>query len=128
MSFCILQASNHPDERLPNAAIRQDRCQQCKSYIISRLDGMNADIDMSQTQLFNTITNKRIAVLGFAFKKNTGDTRASPAISLVKSFRSENAKISIYDPKVPEAQIWSDVSDPLVAGDKEVGEWRYSRL
>lgn len=77
-------------------------------------------------QLFNTITNKRIAVLGFAFKKNTGDTRASPAISLVKSFRSENAKISIYDPKVPEAQIWSDVTYPTVAGDKEVGEWRAS--
>ena len=74
------------------------------------------------SSLFNTITNKRIAVLGFAFKKNTGDTRASPAIALVKAFRAEKANISVYDPKVPEAQIWADVADPLIPGDREVGE------
>lgn len=73
-------------------------------------------------QLFNTITNKKITVLGFAFKKNTGDTRASPAISLVKDFRSERAQISIYDPKVPEAQIYADVTDHTVAGDMEVAK------
>ena len=77
---------------------------------------------ISGQQLFNTITNKKIAVLGFAFKKNTGDTRASPAISLVKAFRLEKANISVYDPKVPKAQIYSDSSDPLVPGDKEAGE------
>lgn len=74
------------------------------------------------SSLFNTITNKRIAVLGFAFKKNTGDTRASPAIALVKAFRAEKANISVYDPKVPEAQIWADVADPLIPGDKEVAQ------
>ncbi|KAL7008150.1 hypothetical protein EMMF5_002332 [Cystobasidiomycetes sp. EMM_F5] len=74
------------------------------------------------TSLFNTITNKKITVLGFAFKKNTGDTRASPAISLVKDFRSERAQISIYDPKVPEAQIYADVTDHTVAGDMEVAK------
>ncbi|KDN52494.1 nucleotide sugar dehydrogenase [Tilletiaria anomala UBC 951] len=67
--------------------------------------------------LFSTITNKKIAVLGFAFKKDTGDTRETAAISLCKDFRSENALVSIYDPKVPEAQIWLDLTEPGVVDD-----------
>src|SRR5882757_5260575 len=55
--------------------------------------------------LFNTITDKKIAILGFAFKKNTGDTRNSPAISLCKLLLDEGAHLSIYDPKVPKQQI-----------------------
>lgn len=50
--------------------------------------------------LFNTITNKRIAVFGFAFKKDTGDTRESASITLVNNFIKENANVCIYDPKV----------------------------
>ncbi|KAK4705855.1 UDPglucose 6-dehydrogenase, partial [Phenoliferia sp. Uapishka_3] len=69
------------------------------------------------TSLFNTITHKKIAVLGFAFKKDTGDTRESPAITITKHFRAENAKISIYDPKVPEAQIWLDLTEPGIVDD-----------
>lgn len=40
----------------------------------------------------------------------------------MKSFRSEKAHISIYDPKVPSAQIYSDVSDPLIPGDNELAK------
>lgn len=72
-------------------------------------------------ELFNTITGKHIAVLGFAFKKDTGDTRASAAITLVKHFRDEGAKISIYDPKVPEHQYWLDLVDPAIPGDDAKG-------
>jgi len=70
-------------------------------------------------RLFNTIRGKRIALLGFAFKKDTGDTRASAAIDLAKGFRSEGAHIAIYDPKVPEKQIWTDLTDLTVHGDAE---------
>ncbi|KAF8352014.1 UDP-glucose dehydrogenase [Amanita rubescens] len=49
--------------------------------------------------LFNTITGKHIAVLGFAFKADTGDTRESAAISLIKDFQAEKALVNIYDPK-----------------------------
>ncbi|KAJ3329770.1 UDP-glucose 6-dehydrogenase 1 [Blyttiomyces sp. JEL0837] len=66
-------------------------------------------------RLFNTITNKKIAVFGFAFKKNTGDTRESAAITLIKYFLNENANINIYDPKVTDEQIEMDLTD------KEVG-------
>lgn len=64
--------------------------------------------------LFNTITNKKIAVLGFAFKKDTGDTRESAAITLIKNFLQENARIALYDPKVEREQILLDLSEPGV--------------
>ena len=50
--------------------------------------------------LFNTITDKKICLLGFAFKKNTGDTRESAAIYIAQHLLDEGANISIYDPKV----------------------------
>ncbi|KAJ7058629.1 UDP-glucose/GDP-mannose dehydrogenase [Mycena amicta] len=61
--------------------------------------------------LFNTITGKHIAVLGFAFKADTGDTRESAAITLIRDFLSERAFVNIYDPKVAESQIWLDLSE-----------------
>ncbi len=63
-------------------------------------------------QLFNTVADKRIAVLGFAFKKDTDDTRESPAISVVRDLLAENARVVIYDPQVPERQIVKDVLGP----------------
>ena len=50
--------------------------------------------------LFNTVTDKALAVFGFAFKKNTGDTRESAAIHVCSYLLEEGAKINIYDPKV----------------------------
>jgi len=61
--------------------------------------------------LFNTITGKKIAMLGWAFKKDTGDTRESPAITIANHFLSEKARINIYDPQVTEPQIWLDLTD-----------------
>lgn len=61
--------------------------------------------------LFNTITGKKIAVLGFAFKADTGDTRESPAIDLINHFLSERARVSVYDPEVQESQIMLDLTD-----------------
>jgi UDPglucose 6-dehydrogenase len=52
-------------------------------------------------QLFNTVSGKRIAVLGFAFKKDTNDTRESAAIDVVRGLLEENATVVIYDPRVP---------------------------
>ncbi|KAF8895883.1 UDP-glucose/GDP-mannose dehydrogenase [Gymnopilus junonius] len=61
--------------------------------------------------LFNTITGKRIAVLGFAFKADTGDTRESAAITLIRDFQSEKALVNIYDPQVSHEQIWTDLQE-----------------
>jgi UDPglucose 6-dehydrogenase len=59
--------------------------------------------------LFNTVSGKRIAVLGFAFKKDTNDTRESAAISVVRGLLEENATVVVYDPKVPAEEIHRDV-------------------
>jgi len=57
------------------------------------------------------VVSKRIAVLGFAFKADTGDTRESASITLIRDFLSERAHVNIYDPKVEEAQIWQDLTE-----------------
>jgi len=59
--------------------------------------------------LYGTLVAKRVAILGFAYKKNTGDTRESAAISIVRALIAERADIAIYDPEVKEDQIWRDL-------------------
>jgi UDPglucose 6-dehydrogenase len=61
-------------------------------------------------RLYNTLRGKKIAILGFAYKKNTGDTRESAAITIVAQLIAEGAKIAIYDPQVSEAQIHRDLT------------------
>src|SRR5437773_9302874 len=56
-----------------------------------------------------TLTDKKITILGFAYKKDTGDTQETPAITLVRNILEEKCKISIYDPQVFEQQIWQEL-------------------
>lgn len=59
--------------------------------------------------LFNTVTGKKLAVFGFSFKKNTTDTRETPAIDVCTALLEERSILSIYDPKVPAAQIKAEL-------------------
>lgn len=59
--------------------------------------------------LYNTVADKKIAFLGWAFKKDTNDTRESAAIYVAEKLLQEQANITIYDPKVKEHQIFSDL-------------------
>lgn len=59
--------------------------------------------------LYNTVSGKKIAMLGWAFKKDTNDTRESAAIDVAKDLVSEEAKLAIYDPKVEVSQIKTDL-------------------
>merc|ERR1712156_1142601 len=52
------------------------------------------------SSLFNTVTNKKIAVFGFAFKKDTGDVRETPALSVTNMLLQDGAIVHVYDPKV----------------------------
>ena len=61
------------------------------------------------SSMFNTVSDKKIAVLGFAFKKDTNDTRESAAIYICQDLLEEQANIAIYDPKVEVAQIQKDL-------------------
>ena len=86
--------------------------------------------------LYNTVSGKKIAFYGWAFKKDTNDTRESAAIYVADALIEERAEITVYDPKVSRAQMLSDlnylgtrspeeneryltvVSDPYEAADK----------
>ena len=60
--------------------------------------------------LFNTISGKKISFLGWAFKKDTNDTRESAAIYVAYELLQDNAEIHIYDPKVSKEQIIKDIA------------------
>ncbi|SKB89390.1 UDPglucose 6-dehydrogenase [Sphingobacterium nematocida] len=59
--------------------------------------------------LYNTVSGKKIAILGWAFKKDTNDTRESAAIYVTDHLLNEQASISVYDPKVPAEKVFIDL-------------------
>lgn len=60
--------------------------------------------------LYNTISGKKIAFLGWAFKKDTNDTRESAAIYVADQLVEEQANIVVFDPKVTKQQMQSDLN------------------
>lgn len=60
--------------------------------------------------LYNTVSGKKIAFFGWAFKKDTNDTRESAAIYVADYLLNEQAQISVYDPKVSEIQMLTDLN------------------
>ncbi|MFL9844969.1 UDP-glucose 6-dehydrogenase [Flavobacterium rhizosphaerae] len=68
--------------------------------------------------LYNTVSGKKIAFLGWAFKKDTNDTRESAAIYVADDLLFEQANIAVFDPKVEEKQMHYDVNY-LNTRDKE---------
>lgn len=61
------------------------------------------------SKMFNTVTGKKIAILGFAFKKDTGDVRETPSMFVVRDLIQENAKIHVYDPQVKREDMWGEM-------------------
>ncbi|QRM88731.1 nucleotide sugar dehydrogenase [Lacinutrix sp. WUR7] len=59
--------------------------------------------------LYNTVSGKKIAFLGWAFKKDTNDTRESAAIKVADNLLNEQAEITVFDPKVVEERIYADL-------------------
>lgn len=60
-------------------------------------------------KLFNTVSGKKIAIMGWAFKKDTNDTRESAAIYVADYLLSEQAELWVYDPKVNAEQVYADL-------------------
>lgn len=60
-------------------------------------------------RMYNTVSGKKIAMLGWAFKKDTNDTRESAAIYVADYLLTEQAQLVIYDPKVEKEQIYMDL-------------------
>jgi UDPglucose 6-dehydrogenase len=59
--------------------------------------------------LYNTVADKKITFLGWAFKKDTNDTRESAAIYVADDLVNEQAQIAVYDPKVSEKKVLADL-------------------
>ena len=59
--------------------------------------------------LYNTVSGKKIVFYGWAFKKDTNDTRESAAIYVADALLAEEAEITVYDPKVPAGQVYGDL-------------------
>ena len=91
--------------------------------------------DIVVKKLFGTIANKKLVILGFAFKANTNDTRESAAITICKNLLDEGANLLIYDPKVTTSQIENDLKkNPTKSLDNEnsylnqdSGKWEHSK-
>jgi UDPglucose 6-dehydrogenase len=95
--------------------------------------------DKITASLYNTVSGKKITFFGWAFKKDTNDTRESPAIYVADALIEDRAEVTVYDPKVTKAQMLSDlnylgtrsseenerylnvVNDPYTAVDKSHG-------
>jgi len=68
--------------------------------------------------MFNTVTNKKICVFGFAFKKDTGDVRETPALTVCHMLMEDRANVHVYDPKVSREDALREFKDHGV----EVGD------
>lgn len=60
-------------------------------------------------KMFNTVTGKKIAILGYAFKKDTGDVRETPAMFVCRDLLQEQAKMYVYDPKVSREDMFLEM-------------------
>lgn len=60
--------------------------------------------------LYGTVADKKITFFGWAFKKDTNDTRESAAIYIADKLIDEHANIQVYDPKVSALQMQSDLN------------------
>jgi len=72
--------------------------------------------------MFNTVSGKRIAIWGFAFKKDTNDTREAAAIYVCRDLLVEQATLAVYDPKVSAEQIRADLMTVFKNDAGEVSE------
>ena len=70
--------------------------------------------------MFNTVAGKRIALFGFAFKKDTNDTRESAAIGIAAALLEERAEISVVDPKVGQASVLRDLTGQSTVSEEVI--------
>lgn len=99
LSLCYLAESLH----LPQVSDYWRQVIEMNNFQRTRVTEIIVD------KMFGTIRNKKITVLGFAFKKNTADTRESPAINVVGQLLLEGAIVNLYDPLVKEDQVRAEL-------------------
>merc|ERR1712070_1216478 len=71
------------------------------------------------SSMYNTVARKKICMFGFAFKKDTGDTRETASMYVGADLLEERAQLSIYDPEVSKEQMWMDLNEAIDGKIKE---------
>ena len=77
-------------------------------------------------KLFGTLSNKKICILGFAFKANTNDTRESASIRICKDLIDEGAVLYVHDPKVNPIQVSKDLG--ILDANNSPDNWRDDKV
>jgi UDPglucose 6-dehydrogenase len=72
--------------------------------------------------LYNTVSDKKITFLGWAFKKDTNDTRESAAIYVADDLLNEHAFVAVHDPKVSRTKMLADLDYLTTRSPKENAE------
>jgi len=72
--------------------------------------------------MFNTVSDKKISIWGFAFKKDTNDTRESASIYVCRDLLLEKARLCIYDPQVGREQVLRDLENVFIEGDGDISD------
>ena len=75
---------------------------------------------MMVSRMFNTVTGKRIAIFGFAFKKDTGDTRETASAYVMRDLLDERAQLAVYDPQVERDQMFVEFNYTLNVSETTV--------
>ena len=74
--------------------------------LLKEVQHINADqMDRFVKKITDTLwvlKDKKIGVLGLAFKQNTDDVRSSPAIDLCQRLQKEGATLRVHDPKATD--------------------------
>jgi len=79
-------------------------------------------VDRMVKTMFRTVSDKKIGIWGFAFKKDTNDTRESAAIYVCRDLLLERARLAIYDPKVSPQQIRSELEYLMKETDGRISD------
>ena len=78
---------------------------------------------MMVSRMFNTVTGKKIAIMGFAFKKDTGDTRETASAFVCRDLMDEQAVLHVYDPQVEREVMLMEMDYTL-----KVNETTYPKI
>ena len=79
------------------------------------------------SSMFNTISGKKIAMFGFAFKKDTGDTRETSSMYIARELLEERCLLTIQDEQVPVASRVFEIFTSVGVGDLRTDQGRYDR-
>jgi len=87
-----------------------DECAEYWNQVVAMNDYQKSRFSKKMVaKMFNTITGKKIAILGYAFKKDTGDVRETPSMFIMKDLLTEGAKVHVYDPQVKREDMWTEL-------------------